>query len=301
MFCIKCGTEIPEEAEFCPKCGSAVEKSIIPSEPPNEKINPEVFMHDSDRKALKAMKAVPGFGLLVKTIMKLFNEYTLRFDNLSTNIRIDENQLPEYHKMLVEICEKLGIDVPEMYLKLDVNPNAYTMGDTKPFVVLTSGLLEHFPSEVIQTVIAHECGHIACHHVLYHTMGDLIIKHAHLLPLSGINLALPPLQLAFAYWMRCSEFSADRAAIFYDGSADKLINMCIGFSGYGKNISQDIDIETFIKQAEDYNSMVNDSKFNKLMEFILFKDNDHPLNAVRAYEAREWVNTQAFKDIVSKY
>ena len=26
MFCIKCGSQIPEEAKFCPKCGQAVQE-----------------------------------------------------------------------------------------------------------------------------------------------------------------------------------------------------------------------------------------------------------------------------------
>lgn len=29
----------------------------------------------------------------------------------------------------------LGNDIPDMYLTLDVVPNAYTYGDTKPFIV----------------------------------------------------------------------------------------------------------------------------------------------------------------------
>ena len=26
MFCIKCGSQIPEEAKFCPNCGQAVQE-----------------------------------------------------------------------------------------------------------------------------------------------------------------------------------------------------------------------------------------------------------------------------------
>lgn len=111
--------------------------------------------------------------------------------------------------MLPPICEKLGIDVPELYLQLNVNPNAYTYGDTEPFIVITSGLLETVPDELIPTILAHECGHIACHHTLYTTMGNLILNGANIL---GLNeLASIPIQVAFHYWMRCSEFSAVRA------------------------------------------------------------------------------------------
>ena len=85
---------------------------------------------------------------------------------MSTNLKLGPNQLPKYYNMLIPICDKLGIDVPDLYLKLDVYPNSYTSGDTHPFIVITSGLLETLPDELIPTVLAHECGHIACRHVL---------------------------------------------------------------------------------------------------------------------------------------
>lgn len=141
--------------------------------------------------------------------------------------------------MLPPICEKLGIEVPELYLTMDVVPNAYTSGETKPFIVMTSGLLDNIPKELIPTVLAHECGHIACHHVLYHTMGQMLLEGSllGLNVLSGIDLTAIalPLKTAFFHWMRCSEFSADRAAAVCDGSSENIVKMCMAFAGYGKN------------------------------------------------------------------
>ena len=84
--------------------------------------------------------------------------------------------MSKYYDMLPPICKKLGIEIPDLYIELDVSPNSYTSGDTKPFIVMTSGLLETLPDELIPTVLAHECGHIACHHVLYSTMGRMILR-----------------------------------------------------------------------------------------------------------------------------
>ena len=202
------------------------------------------------------------------------------------------------HKnLLPPICEKLGIDVPELYVELNVNPNAYTYGDTKPFIVITSGLFETMPDELIPTVLAHECGHIACHHTLYRTMGRIILNGVFSM-ISGIgNVVLYPVQLAFAYWMRCSEFSADRAAAICDGSSDKVVEMCMRFAGYDKDIMADANADLFMEQAEEYRKMVDDSAWNKTLEFLLFQNYDHPLNAVRAYEAREWAQSERFKNI----
>lgn len=253
-------------------------------------LNHDLFMHESDRAALNALKAIPGFTPLLKAFMKIWNEKQFRIQNMSTNLRISEKQLPKYYHMLLPICEKLGIEVPEMYLELNVNPNAYTAGDTQPFIVLTSGLLEHMPEELIPTVIAHECGHIACHHNLYSTMGRIILNGA--ASFLGLGeLAIFPIQVAFSYWMRCSEFSADRAAALCDGTSDNIVQMCMRFSGLNKVVGLEADVEEFLHQAEDYRQMIHDSTWNKTLEFLMLSNADHPLNAVRAYECKEWVKT----------
>lgn len=260
-------------------------------------LDSNLFLHESDKAAMNALKAIPGFHQVMKAFMKVWNEQQFKLINMSTNVRLSETQMSKYYDMLPPICEKLGIEVPEIYVELDVEPNAYTYGDTNPFIVITSGLFETLPEKLIPTVIAHECGHIACHHALYRTMGRLLLEGASTFVTGLGNIALYPIQLAFAYWKRCSEFSADRAAMIYDGSAINVMEMCMRFAGFDKDIMAEPDLESFMKQAEEYKALVEDSKLNKTLEFILFQKYDHPLNAVRAYEAREWEKTERFKNI----
>lgn len=263
-------------------------------------MNPDsrLFLHESDKAAMEALQAIPGFAQVMKAFMKAWNEQLFKIENMSTNIKLGENQMSKYYNMLPPICEKLGIEVPELYLSLDVNPNAYTYGDTKPFIVITSGLLELMPDELIPCVLAHECGHIACHHTLYRTMGSFVLNSAYAF-VSGLgNIAMYPIQVAFAYWMRCSEFSADRAAAICLGSADKLVETTFRLAGYTKNIQADVSLEAFMEQAEEYKSLIDNNLLNKAMEFMMFQNNSHPLNAVRAYEINEWVKKDIFRDIV---
>ena len=259
-------------------------------------IDAKFYMHDSDKIALQALEAIPGFSQLFKAFMKIWSEKQFRIQNMSSNLRISENQLPKYYNMLLPICEKLGIDVPELYLKLDVEPNAYTAGDTNPFIVITTGLLETIPEELIPTVLAHECGHIACHHCLYTTMGQFVLSEAiNLLGLDGAVVL--PIQVAFFYWMRCSEFSADRAAALYDGSADNTVRMCMHFAGYDKDIAGEASVDEFMNQALEYKAMVDDSMWDKTLEFMFMYNKTHPLAALRAYECNEFAKTDRFKKI----
>ncbi len=254
-------------------------------------IDPRYFIHEDDKAALDALKAIPGFSAFIKAFMKAWNENQFRILNMSSRLRIDENQLPKYYAMLGPICEKLGIEVPELYLELNVNPNAYTYGDTKPFIVMTSGLIDTVPEELIPTVLAHECGHIACHHTLYRTMGQMILSGTMGIPGIGALISLP-LKIAFAYWMRCSEFSADRAAILVDGDAENIIELCMRLSGYTKHITETAQKAEFLKQAEEYKGLIKDNMLNQTMEFMILAAQSHPLTAVRAYEANEWANSE---------
>lgn len=262
-------------------------------------IDSSMYIHPLDNAALSALKAIPGFTPLLKGFMKVWSEKLFLVENMATNLRLSEKQLPKYYNMLPPICERLGIDVPDLFLSLDVNPNAYTAGDNKPFIVITSGLLETMPEELIPTVLAHECGHIACHHVLYSTMGQMILNGAIQNLEIGALISLP-LQLAFFHWMRCSELSADRAASIADGTGDKVVEMCARFAGFDMNICGELNLEAFLEQANDYVNMTEESKWTKTLEFLQYSQVTHPLNAVRAYEANKWQKTDDFAQILTQ-
>jgi Zn-dependent protease with chaperone function len=259
-------------------------------------IHANMYMHDLDRSTLKSLKAIPGFAPLMKAYMKVAAEQQYYIQNMSTNLRLGPKQLPHYYDMLHPICEKLGIPVPELYLKMDDSPNAYTFGDTKPFIVMTDGLLEIMPDELIPTILAHECGHIACHHTLYHNLGSILLSGgSSALGLS--DLVTVPLQSAFYYWMRCSEYSADRAAAICDGSAERVKEMCMRFSGFGRREITPENMEAYMEQVEDYHKMMQDSKWSKTLEILMYHQADHPLNAARAYESNLWQCTDNFHNI----
>ncbi|MBQ6560266.1 MAG: M48 family metallopeptidase [Erysipelotrichaceae bacterium] len=259
-------------------------------------LNYNIFLHETDKNALNALKAIPGFTQLLKSYMKAWNEKLFYIQNMSTFVHITDQQLGKYQEMLLPICKKLDIEVPDLFLQLNPYPNSYTSGDTKPFIVMTSGLLETLPERLIPTVLAHECGHIACHHVLYRTMGQMILNGALFTLLGqGVSALLTqPIRAAFYYWMRCSEFSADRAAILCDGSPDNMMEVCARLAGFGKGIGEPINMEAFMKQAEEYRQLINENPMNKTMEFMAFGYSTHPLNAVRAYEASAWASSEQF-------
>ncbi len=258
----------------------------------------ESYIHEMDRKAFAALNTFPRFIKLVEAYHANYDEKAARIRLLSSAVRISENQMPEIYRLLPPICEKLGIEVPELYYVRDKEMNAATMGTTNPCIYVTSGLVKYLPLPQIASVLAHECGHIACKHYLYHSIVANVINKLNDSPLGYVGafrrFVTPGMVNAFLFWDRCSELSADRAAILCDGKSETMVDALIRIHGYD-NINRD----EFIKQAVDLHSFVNDTKGNKAIEQMVVSGESHPRLATRVYECCEWSKTDCFKSILN--
>lgn len=250
------------------------------------------FIHPEDESALNAMKNVPGFDTLVKKFMQVGYETMLHGVNMASKIRLSETQLPEIYHKVTKICNKLEISYPEVYLEMSPYPNAYTYGDTDIFMVLTSGLFDYLDSDEIDSVIAHECGHIVCHHVLYHTIAEFLRTGV-----SGLigDLA-EPLKLAVYYWARKSELSADRAAALICG-VETVVKTQLRLAGGPKMLTDNVNIDEWANQAEQYEEIRGGSLWNRFLQMGATMRLDHPFAAVRVREALNWSKTDEFKTV----
>jgi len=248
-------------------------------------MSPSEFMHPEDAAALRHLESIPGFPAFVKGFLALGLERLQYGINMATSIRLSETQLPNLYRHLPPICEKLGIPIPEFYLSLDREPNAWTFGDTKIYITITSGLLEIMDDEELDAVIAHECGHILCRHVLYHSVARYILAGVDSLAILG-KLTIP-LQLAFLYWQRKSELSCDRAAAIV--TSPEVVSRVMGrFSAGSERFSGEINFEQWALQADEYDKIWNSGTWNKALQIYAICGYSHPFNAVRVREILRW-------------
>ncbi len=258
----------------------------------------ELYMHDLDRTALDALNRFPKFVQFKKAYMANVDEKVEKICKLSSAIRLNENQMPEIYNLLPPICAKLGISIPDLYYIKSKEMNAWTSGSTNPYICVTSELVEKVPTELVSSVIAHECGHIACNHVLYHSMAIQLLNGIDNSPLMKIDsirkYVTPTLVNALLYWYRCSELSADRAAVLCDGGPNQTIDMLLRIHGY-----ENVNREEFLKQALDLKRFVEESDSNKFLEQMIIKEDSHPRLATRVYECFEWTKTEQYSDILN--
>ena len=128
------------------------------------------FQHPHDMAATEALQAVPGLDKVIAKIMEYSLERMFYLENIASSVRVTPRMFGRLYRSLGWGCQILDLEEPELYVTLDPVPNAYTYGHTRPFVVLTSGLVDMLDDEECFFVIAHELGHIKAAHVLYTIM-----------------------------------------------------------------------------------------------------------------------------------
>lgn len=254
-------------------------------------MSPSDFIHPEDAAALKHLESIPGFSTIMRKILELGIEPMKYGVNMASSIRLSEQQLPKLYRHLPPICKKLGIPEPDFYLQMDPNPNAWTFGDSHIFITVTSGLVEMMDDNELDAVIAHECGHILCHHVLYHSIANVILNFSESLGLLGDLIV--PFKFAFWYWQRKSELSCDRAACVVT-SPETVASVMARFSGGPKSLTDEINMEVWAQQAEEYDKIYNGGTWNKTLQIAATAGLDHPFSAVRVREILKWSKTEQY-------
>ena len=258
-------------------------------------MSPSEFMHPEDAAALRQMESIPGFPAFVKGILSLGLETMLYGVNMASSVRLSSRQLPEIYNHLPPICKKLGITEPEFYLSMDPNPNAWTFGDTKIFITVTSGLLDMMDDAELDAVLAHECGHILCRHVLYHSVAQYIMRGMDALGVLG-KLTLP-IQLAFLYWQRKSELSCDRVGAFI--TSPNVVSRTMARLAAGpKSLTQNVNMLEWVVQADEYDAIWNSGNWNKALQIYAIAGQNHPFSAVRVREILKWGQSDQYQNLM---
>ena len=253
-------------------------------------LSAEEFRHASDASATDALKKVPGLDKLLTKILEIGLERMFYVENVSSNLRVTPKMFGRLHKSLVWAGKILDVAEPEMYVTVDPVPNAWTYGHTKPFITLTSGLIDMMSDEELFFVIGHEMGHIKAGHVLYGTMARNIAAIVALLGEATLGIgALLGRGLAFALyeWYRCAELTCDRAALLCVQDLEPARSTFMKLAGGTTRLASEMDRDEFLRQIREYEE-VDRSTLDKAYKVLLTVQRTHPFAMQRAKELETW-------------
>ncbi|MFZ4433093.1 MAG: zinc metalloprotease HtpX [Microthrixaceae bacterium] len=77
-------------------------------------------------------------------------------------VPVTAEQMPQYHRIVAELCARADLPVPRLYVSPEPQPNAFATGrnPANAAVCVTEGLLHTLDWEQIQGVLAHELAHV---------------------------------------------------------------------------------------------------------------------------------------------
>lgn len=77
-------------------------------------------------------------------------------------IEVSVQDMPQYHAVVAELCQRMSIPMPRLYVSDNPQPNAFATGRNPQHaaVCVTRGLLDNLDWPEIQGVLAHEISHV---------------------------------------------------------------------------------------------------------------------------------------------
>ena len=250
----------------------------------------EDFQHKSDIAATDALKKIPGLEKVMSKIMEYGMERLYYVDNVASNLRVTPAMFGRLHRSLTWACKILDVPEPEMYVTVDPVPNAFTYGHTKPFITLTSGLIDMLSDEELFFVIGHEVGHIKAGHVLYGTIARNIAAVMEVIGQATLGIgALLGQGLIYAIleWYRCAELTSDRAASRSCTHSSAAHGTFMKLAGGTTRLAAEMDRGEFLRQIRAYED-VDRSTLNKAYKILLTASRTHPFAIQRAKELDQW-------------
>jgi len=77
-------------------------------------------------------------------------------------VEVTAEQMPQYHRIVAELCDRASLPMPRLYVSPEAQPNAFATGrnPANAAICVTEGLLHTLDWEQVQGVLAHELAHV---------------------------------------------------------------------------------------------------------------------------------------------
>ena len=258
-----------------------------------EHISPKSWEHPADRAALSALKQLPQLDVVIKSLVGLTTEKSLRLISLASAVRAGERQFPRVYRLMQDACYILDWpEKPEVFVAQSPLMNAGAVGVENPFITVNSSLVSSLDDTELLAVLAHELAHIMSGHVLYKTLLWLLVSITQSqVPLAA--LAIPGILAALREWDRKSELSADRASllVLQDDRAVMALLMKMAGGTEGEMV-----LEEFLLQAAEYEE--GGSILDSVHKLLNTLRQNHPFPVLRVKELKVWKDSGAYDAIL---
>ena len=256
------------------------------------------FRHPLDLQATTSLKQIPGLDMMVRNWLGPMAEQVFYVENIAASVLVGEKQLPNLYKLLLEACKILDIEPPQLYIRQHPAPNAYTfaMRGKQPFIVLHTSLVDMLTPQEIQAVIAHELGHLKCDHSVYLTPVNILVLAAAIVPNVGTFIA-QAIQSQLLEWVRCAEFTCDRAALLATQDPKVVMSVLMKLAGGSPILAPQLNLDAFVDQARAYDD-ISKTELGEMVKEARTAQLSHPVPVLRAREIDRWSSSTEYQSLL---
>ena len=204
---------------------------------------------------------------------------------LEQALQVTPQDTPGLAALVDESVARLQAGPVRVFVAPNDTLNAYTFGLSSPkVVVLHAPLLQAMDSDELRFVLGHELGHVR----LGHTRLNSLVGGMAGIPSPFLASAL--LTMAFLWWNRACEYSADRAGLLACGKPRKAISALVKLAaGPEARTQADLERALLYIEAED------DQALSSLSETLT----THPLMVRRIEELRRYAASAEYRRLQS--
>ena len=260
------------------------------------RISSRSYEHPADRAATSALHAIPLFDRVIKRFGRLGLETRYRQLLLGDSVRLGDDQVPEVWAMHQRAATRLDIDVTPLFVTQRQSVNAMTYGMRSPVILVNSSLVADYDHEEVETVLAHELGHVLSDHQTYSTalvlLSALVAGALSNVPLAG--LPVRGLYLLLLEWSRAAELTCDRAAAVETEDPRAVCRTLMRIAG---GALPGMSVDAFVRQATEYTE--EEDLFARRARFFIELGRTHPAPVRRVRELVSWVQAGDYNRIRS--
>ncbi len=211
-----------------------------------------LFCTPKDRFITSKLMKMKGIDWASKELSRRRYEKFARQTASANCMRITADSFNEIYRGAVDLCVKLGINVPDMYLQRSDKAAAYCLGETKPLLIITSSLLKQLNTSEVLVVLAQALVHIHSGHMKTYMMRELLAAASDNFGIFKSVVALP--RTLLEEWAIEAEISADRGMLVLNKDPELVLAV------YAKLATEGLDNYSVESLLADYNEYLKNTE-----------------------------------------
>jgi Zn-dependent protease with chaperone function len=243
------------------------------------------YAYSADIAMLRSFQRLRPVELAAAAVVRASKEM-LRGQLLGTMIKVGPRQFPSIYKIAQHCAEVLTVPIPSVYVTNHPMANAYTYGtDEESFIVVHSGLVDHFDEAELHFVIGHETGHIQNKHVIYNTALRILTQGAGLF----LGWLVQPAIVALQAWYRRAEITCDRAGLLCCKDLDAASKSFMKLATGSHKLYPEMNLDAYLDQFEEGQNSVG-----RMAEVFA----THPYLPKRIHALRVFADSELYRSAI---